>query len=230
MAGHEDVEAPKSFQRVDMTTDCVAVDDLEAENQILKARFAEELVLGSFEGASDAKRKGLVALMELGTSNVDFPMEKMCNFAKARLQRRYWKVQDGCEETKAPDNVADFFIQVDHDVEEKLNAELARMTSLDTEVEILRAELAAARERHATHEASMREEQIRYDVLIADQMQEIKMELYKLDQEAAVLRSSLEKSKQHAAGRKVLQRIFRFMAPQGLAREILWRWRFLLPP
>ncbi|CAK9087126.1 Uncharacterized protein SCF082_LOCUS41187 [Durusdinium trenchii] len=216
------------------------VDELEAESHFLKARLAEceEDLLAGFGFADDAsKRKGLVALMELGVTQVErWDSERLRRAAQARLQSNRKRgggpgAEEGDEGRASLEKLSEYFQSADLAVTEQLGKATARLTAVTRQEELLRAELAAAQERRATHEESAREEQLRHDSIINDQVQEIKLELYQLDHEAAELkRQSSQKFQRHAAGKKLLQRIFKFMLPSGFAREILWRWRFLLPP
>ena len=68
------------------------------------------------------------------------------------------------------------------------------------------------------------EEQLRYDALIANEMEKVQRELRQLDDEAALLRPL----KGFHSPLNILRRVL--ISSDVLLREILWSWRFLLPP
>ena len=73
-------------------------------------------------------------------------------------------------------------------------------------------------------EEARKEEQLRYDALMTKEMEKVQLELRQLDDEAALLRPL----KGRGRAMKSLRRLL--IASDVLLREILWSWRFQLPP
>ncbi|CAJ1368984.1 unnamed protein product [Effrenium voratum] len=208
------------------------VEQLDEENRLLKEQVARcEAAAFSFNDdatgdTSDAtlRRKGLALLLELGDERhkTALAVEQARGLLLARSG-------GGKERRLDVKGLEEYWKETTSRLEELEGAQ-SRQRALEMQLEMLQQELCPMRDKANLAAQTAEEEHLRYDALVTDRMREMQLEQYQLEKEAAVLTPKLKKLEWHGAAMKVLGRAFKFMKGEGFLREILWRWRFLLPP
>eukprot|EP00435_Cladocopium_sp_Y103_P060395 s775_g22.t1 len=209
------------------------VDQLQSENQLLRRQLEddEDAMLSAAGSAApgagaEAKRKGLTVLLELAEPSVD-PSLLQLRRAAQRLLRESREGESSGTQRMPQAKVQKFLRGADLAVAQDFEAAKLRQSALAMQLEVQRSELRVIREKQKRQEEIVIQEQDRYDAVVAERMKEIQLELYQLDQEAAQLSSEVTAN---GPATEALHRLLKFLTPDSLCRDVLWRWRCLLPP
>lgn len=105
---------------------------------------------------------------------------------------------------------------------------------LEAENKYLHTALAAAEKKVQETEARVFEEQMMLNHFVSEtfdlELHQAMLEIRELDKEELTLRSELGHVERHAGAMRALGRALHQLAPVGLLRDVLRRWRQLLPP
>ncbi|CAL1128549.1 unnamed protein product [Cladocopium goreaui] len=202
------------------------VDQLQSENQLLRRQLEddEDAMLSAASAGAEAKRKGLTVLLELAEPSVDPSLLQLRRAAQRLLARE----ESSAGAQRMPQaKVQKFLRSADAAMAQDFEAAKLRQSALAMQLEVQRSELQVLREKQKRHEEIVIQEQDRYDAVVAERMKKIQLELYQLDQETTQLSSEVTSN---GPATEALHRLLKFLTPDSLCRDVLWRWRCLLPP